>query len=213
MIYAVGVKLIMPFHSSHILLIKLLKYFKYPYINYKFVVDKSKLRHILYYILKLLDPAMSKSDNTKEKRLRDQGALNPHPERVTVPEFQHDTFFDPRDIVQVKYEMLRLVERDGVSKLDAAKRFGFSRPTFYQAKAAFDQLGLEGLLPQQRGPKGAHKLDVQVMAFIDKHLDENGLVPALALAELIEDEFQLHVHPRSIERALQRKKKRQQKQN
>lgn len=165
------------------------------------------MRHIFNYAFTLLTPVMSKHDDTKEKRLKSQGVLNPHPERVTAPEFQHDAFFDPRDIVQVKYEMLRLVERDGVSKTDAATRFGFSRPTFYQAKAAFDRLGLEGLLPQQRGPKGAHKLDAQMMAFIDKQVDENGSIRSRVLAQLIEEEFQLRVHPRSIERAIQRKKK------
>ncbi len=150
---------------------------------------------------------MTQHEDNKATRLKEQGALNPHPERVSAPEFQCDTFFDPQDIVQVKYEMLRLVEHDGVSKLDAAERFGFSRPTFYQAKADFDRQGLEGLLPQQRGPKGAHKLDEAVMAFIDTHVEENGPMRARKLAKLIETEFQLKVHPRSIERALRRKKK------
>jgi hypothetical protein len=37
--------------------------------------------------------------------------LNPSPERVTDELFQE--FFDPRDLVQVKYEMLRRVQTEG----------------------------------------------------------------------------------------------------
>ncbi|MGQ7848847.1 helix-turn-helix domain-containing protein, partial [Granulosicoccus sp. 3-233] len=94
---------------------------------------------------------------------------------------------------------------------EAAERFGLSRPTLYQAQAAYDRDGLAGLLPRQRGPKGAHKLDARIMAFIDSHIDEGGPIQARRLALLVEAEFGLQVHPRSIERALQRKKKRQQK--
>ena len=151
---------------------------------------------------------MAKRGNTKSDRLKAAGILNPQAERVQAAEFQIDTFFDPRDLVQVKYEMLRMVRQDGASKADAAERFGMSRPTFYQAQAAYERDGLVGLLPRQRGPKGAHKLDTKIMEFIDSHLDEDGPIQAPRLALLVEAEFGLQVHPRSIERALQRKKKR-----
>jgi len=151
---------------------------------------------------------LSKRD-PKAARLKALGVLNPHPERVQVPAFQVDTFFDPRDLLQVKYEMLRMVQVDGASKADAASVFGLSRPTYYQAEAAYTREGLAGLLPRQRGPKGAHKLDARLMAFIEAHLAEHGPVGARRLAQIIQTEFRLNVHPRSIERALARKKKRQ----
>lgn len=150
---------------------------------------------------------MSKSD-PKTTRLKTLGVLNSHPERVQAPEFEVDTFFDPRDLVQVKYEMLRRVQVDGVSKVDAANLFGVSRPTYYQAETAYAREGLAGLLPRQRGPKGAHKLTPRLMRFIENHLAEHGPVGASQLAQLIQTEFGLTVHPRSIERALARKKKR-----
>jgi transposase len=142
-------------------------------------------------------------------RLKALGVLNPHPERVQAPEFQVDTFFDPRDLVQVKYEMLRMVQVDGASKVDAADTFGVSRPTYYQAEAAYALKGLAGLLPRQRGPKGAHKLTARLMTFIETHLVEHGPLGARRLAQVIQTEFGLTVHPRSIERALARKKKHQ----
>ena len=146
--------------------------------------------------------------NTKHERLEQQGALNRHPERVNAPQFQVGSFFDPNDLVQVKYEMLRQVTHEGTTKAEAAAMYGMSRPTFYQAEAAFAQEGITGLLPHRRGPKGAHKLTAEVVAFIEARLAEEPTLRARALARVIETELTLSVHPRSIERALARKKKR-----
>ena len=151
---------------------------------------------------------MTKHD-PKTERLRVLGALNRQPERVLAPWFVPDTFFDPRDLVQVKYEMLRLVQVEGASKADAAALFGVSRPTFYQAEAAFDKGGLAGLMPRRRGPKGAHKLDQHLMDFIAAYQHKRGRVGARELADVIDKELGISVHPRSIERAMARKKKRQ----
>jgi len=144
----------------------------------------------------------------KEERLRRDGSLNAHAERVRAAWFATSPFFDARDLVQVKYEMLRHVSAEGASKAEAAALFGVSRPTFYQAEAAFARGGLSGLLPRQRGPKGAHKLSAQVMAFVDERLREEGPISAAKLAQRIADRFGISVHPRSIERAMARKKKR-----
>jgi transposase len=145
----------------------------------------------------------------KSTRLKALGVLNPHPERVQAPSFQAGTFFDPRDLVQVKYEMLRRVQVEGASKSEAATLFDVSRPTYYQAEAAYAREGLAGLLPRQRGPKGAHKLDAEIMAFLETYQAEYGPTGARQLVQVLQAEFGLRVHPRSIERALARKKKHQ----
>ena len=67
--------------------------------------------------------------------------------------------------------------------------------------------GLAGLLPRSRGPKGAHKLTAEVMAFIEEHLPNDGEMHARSLAQQIEAELGLSIHPRSIERAIMHKKK------
>ncbi|MCY1200059.1 Helix-turn-helix domain protein [compost metagenome] len=149
---------------------------------------------------------MTKPD-PKHERLKRLGVLNPHPERVRAPWFQSGDFFDTNDLIQVKYEMLRHVSVDGASKADAAALFGMSRPTFYQAEAAFAREGLAGLVPKQRGPKGAHKLNAEVMAFVEQHVEGDGFIHARTLAERLEAELGISVHPRSIERAIARKKK------
>ena len=149
---------------------------------------------------------MARSDHSedKEAHLSAHGALNPRPEGVNDEEFSSSEFFDARDLVQVKYEMLRRVEQEGrsVSKVSAA--FGFSRPSFYQARAALTERGLPGLLPKRRGPKGAHKLTEEVMEFIEQALAEDGSLRGPQLAEKIRDRFGVSIHPRSIERGLAR---------
>ena len=145
---------------------------------------------------------------TKRDRLRQLGALNPRPEAVRASWFRESSFFDPLDLVQVKYEMLRHVIADGASKADAATLFGLSRPTYYQAESAFEREGIAGLLPHTRGPKSAHKLTGEVMRLIEEHHNANAQLQARPLAELIHAKLGISVHPRSIERAVARKKKR-----
>ncbi len=144
----------------------------------------------------------------KADRLKENDSLNLHPERVRAEHFRDSAFFDPRDLVQVKYEMLREVSHEGASKVHAAATYGMSRQAFYQALNAFTLGGIAGLLPGQRGPKGAHKLTDEVVAFIEQQQAEDPGLHARALAATLRERLNLDVHPRSIERALARKKKR-----
>ena len=139
--------------------------------------------------------------------LRQQGCLNPHPEQVTDELFQAREFFDPRDLVQVKYEMLRRVQTEGLSVSRSAAAFGFSRPSFYQAQETFQQGGLPALMPQKRGPKQAHKLSAEVLGFIREARQEDPSLRPAALVSRIQDRYGITVHPRSIERALVRSQK------
>ena len=148
----------------------------------------------------------------KVQALREQGVLNPHPERVRDEGFLQEDFFDARDLVQVKYEMLRRVKVEGSPISHVAKSFGFSRPAFYQAQSAFDGQGVPGLVPKRRGPKGGHKLNEEVMAFVEGLLEEDGGLKSDELSRRVEAEYGVQVHRRSIERALKlRQKKRREK--
>jgi len=69
---------------------------------------------------------MAKSKDAKSKALGEHGSLNPRPQDVKDELFQGSEFFDPHDIVQVKYEMLRRVRVDRVSVTRATQAFGFS---------------------------------------------------------------------------------------
>ena len=155
--------------------------------------------------------ARPKSSNRKLEALKQRGCLHPHPERVKDPLFGQDGFFDPRDSVQVKYEMVRRVRIDGISVAACAATFGFSRPSFYQARAALERAGIQGLVPAKPGPRSAHKLSEEIVAYLEEQL---ALTPGLAsrdLTQLVQQRFGKRVHPRSVERALARRgKKRQQ---
>jgi transposase len=143
----------------------------------------------------------------KQRRLRQQATLNPRPEAITHPLFRGSEFFDPDDLLQVKYEMLRLVSVEKRPVSDAAKIFGFSRPSFYQAQAAFALGGLAGLIPQKPGPRSGHKLTPTVMEFLtEARVAEPSLRPE-RLASLVKKNFGVQVHPRSIERQFLRQKK------
>ncbi len=148
------------------------------------------------------DPAAKKA-----QLLQESGTLNRHLERVTDELFQQHSFFDRADQVQVKYEMLRRVEKKQRSVSRAARDFGFSRRHFYVIQKHFAERGFAALMPKKRGPRGAHKLDAAVMAFVAQTLDVEPTLKASALARRIQARFHLKVHPRSIERALARKKK------
>lgn len=103
--------------------------------------------------------------------------------------------------------MLRRVQVDGLSITEAAKAFGFSRPSFYQAQAMLAQRGLPGLIRRRPGPQHPSKLSDEVVAYLEDQLALDALLRAPALAERILERFGLSVHPRSVERALRRRKK------
>ncbi len=138
--------------------------------------------------------------------LRESGTLNPRPAGVADETFRASDFFDARDVVQVKYEMLRRVRVERTLVTRAAEAFGVSRPTFYQAQGAFAQAGLGGLVPRKRGRRRAHKLTPEVMVYVTEA--RAGERPSTAaLVQQIKERFGVTVHPRSVERALARAEK------
>lgn len=144
----------------------------------------------------------------KRETLRRHGTLNPRPETVTHPLFQNSEFFDPEDLLQVKYEMLRQVQIEANSISDSARAFGFSRPSFYQAQSVFQREGIVGLFPRKRGPQRGHKLTDEMMEFIAQQRSQDPSLSPQQLAQAVQKRFQVQVHPRSIERRLQQEKKR-----
>ena len=151
-------------------------------------------------------PMKKKSKSLKVEALLEEGTLNPTPEHVRDPKFQNNEFFDPHDIVQVKYEMLRRVSAESASVSAATEEYGVSRPTYYQTKASFDKAGIAGLVPQKRGPRGPHKFRGEALAFVQQQLVAGEPVRARELAKLVRQKFDLNIHPRTIERAVAGKK-------
>jgi transposase len=151
--------------------------------------------------------AKPKPDPYKKSILKKHNTFHARAQEVTDKLFQEYDFFDPQDLLQVKYEMLRRVRIDGLSIIQAVQAFGFSRPAFYKAMKAFDQYGLWGLLPAKKGPRRSHKLSQTVMDFIACKREQDPSLKVQDLVILLQEEFGFRVHPRSIERALQRAEK------
>jgi transposase len=151
--------------------------------------------------------AKTQPPDPKLDALRRHGSLNPHPGRVQDPLFATTVFFDARDLVQVKYEMVRRVRVDGHPVSRSAAAFGVSRPTLYQAQAALTRGGLAALVPKKPGPRRAHKLSPEVVDFLHRARAEAPALRAPELARRVRVQFGRTVHPRSIERALARRGK------
>lgn len=140
----------------------------------------------------------------KAEALRAARTLNPRPETVSDPAFADSEFLDPRDVVQVKYEMVRRVRVDGEAVSRSAVTFGFSRPSFYEAAAALDAEGLAGLVPRRPGPRRAHKLTDEIVGAARAALEADPSLRTGDLVAMISERFAISVHPRSVERALAR---------
>src|ERR1700683_2863162 len=162
--------------------------------------------HFVYGQRRTLVPDSPTAKRSKASALAEDGTLNPAPRKVNDPKFREESFFDPRDIVQVKYEMLRRVSVDKMSVTQVSDEYGVTRPTFYQAKADFEGAGIAGLVPRKRGPRGPHKIQSEVLAFLKAQVSPGEPIRARELTNLVRGEFGLDVHPRTIERALGVKK-------
>jgi len=143
-------------------------------------------------------------EDAKVRALRAERSLNPRPEAVSDERFASSEFLDARDLVQVKYEMVRRARVDGEPVSRAAAAFGLSRPSFYAAQRALDEGGLRALVPARPGPRRAHKLSEGIVAFARERLEADPALRPGELVEVIAERFGVRVHPRSVERALAR---------
>ncbi len=146
--------------------------------------------------------APRKRTDPKAQSLRQHGALHRHPEKVTDPSFLSDDFFDPKDLVQVKYELVRRVRIDGSPVSGACAAFGLTRPVFYKTRAALDREGLPGLIPKKPGPRRRHKLTAETLQFLAEERKKDGSLRPRDLARLVTERFGVVIHPRTIERTL-----------
>jgi transposase len=142
------------------------------------------------------------TNTTKHEEMRNNGSFNHRAQNVSAEIFTNSSFFDKHDLIQVKYEMLRAVEKDQRDVSSVSEAFGFSRVSFYQIKKEFDENGVAGLISKKRGPKGSRKLNQADIEFA-KNLA--GLTKAQILTRL-KEERGVEVSKRTLERQLNVKK-------
>lgn len=143
---------------------------------------------------------MSKIDTLKEN-----GTFNADSNSVKADEFLHGIFFDPNDLVQVKYEMLRSVEKKEFSISEAAEKYGLSRQTYYVNKSAIESGGLAALAPKKTGPKGGYKLKDEGRRFIDDYISEHPGASPHEINAAMAAGTGIAVHDRTVTRYLSKK--------
>lgn len=143
-------------------------------------------------------------DSREEKRqiLKQARALNEHPEQVRAPLFSRHPFFDPYDKVQVKYELLRAREVEGVSLTEACRRYGFTRESFRHILARFQAEGISGLFDRKRGRRGPVKATEAVRAFLRAERERQDHPSVQQLIERCHSELGVNVSRRTVFRIL-----------
>ena len=138
------------------------------------------------------------SETTRLRALIEAGLVHPNPAAVRSPLFIGGAgFFLASDKVQVKYEMLRAHLAEEMPVTEAAAAHGYSRATFYLVSAAFEELGMTGLLDERRGRRGPVKLRPEIVEFIRA----DPAVSGAQIAEQVADRFGVRLHRRTVERA------------
>lgn len=141
---------------------------------------------------------------SKQEEMRRNGSFNHRADNVTAEIFKNSNFFDAHDLIQVKYEMLRTVEKDLREVSSTSEAFGFSRVSFYQIKKEYEENGIIGLMPKKRGPKGSRKISSGDIEFA------RGLLGTHTKAQIVQrlkDERGVEISKRTLERQLSVKKK------
>ena len=141
---------------------------------------------------------------TKDATLKETGCFNNNHNNVTANIFISNPFFDKRDVVQVKYEMVRAVSNGEGNITEIASAYGFSRKSYYQASKAFELGGLYALAPQKKGPKRPSKLNSEVTEFINAFTEGHKNANSIEIADALEAEKGVRLHPRTIYRHLKK---------
>jgi len=146
---------------------------------------------------------MSGSNAVKSQEMRKNGSFNHRATAVSAEIFKNSYFFDAHDLIQVKYEMLRAVEKDHREVASTSADFGFSRVSFYHIKKEYDESGIVGLIPKKRGPKGSRKMNGGDVEFA-KNLVDTHTKAQIVLR--LKEERGVEVSKRTLERQLSVKK-------
>ena len=141
----------------------------------------------------------------KQDILLENGTFNRNYAKVTEHRFISDNFYDPKDLAQVKYEMLRAVRESKVSVDEISVKYGFSRAGFYKVKNSFEKEGLSAFVSNKSGPRSAWKLTKEYQRFIDGCLSENPEASSGEIVSMLKRERGLEISKRTVERYRNRK--------
>ena len=140
----------------------------------------------------------------KLKFLEKEGLLNQKPDRISHSLFKTNDFFDPLDLLQVRYEMIRYVKVDGYSVAKACRIFGFSREYYYKLGRMFSERGFVGLLGAPSGRRPLIALNQELVNFIiHKKLEEPNL-SGDNICKQIKKSYYVECSTRTVERIIEK---------
>lgn len=144
---------------------------------------------------------MPRGQPDKRRALQQEGVLHPVQRRVRAPLFwEHPAFFDARDELQVKYEMLRAHFVEGRPVTAACAAFGYSRQTFYILQRRFGRRGIAGLRDGRPGRVGPSKCTPDVVAFLRAQRAAHPDLSTPDLVARLAGERGVRLHRRTVER-------------
>lgn len=140
----------------------------------------------------------------KKRFLEQEGLINPKPERVSHLLFETLDFFDPLDLPQVRYEMIRVARVENVSVAEACKLFGFSREYFYKLERAFMARGYVALIGSTMGRRPIIALNQEVVNFIVHRKIEEPKLSGENLRKEIQRLYNVDCSRRTVERIVEK---------
>jgi transposase len=141
--------------------------------------------------------------DTKKEFLKKEGLLNPKPQRVSESLFETIDFFDPFDLPQVRYEMIRSARVEEIPVAQACKLFGFSREYFYKFERAFRERGYVAMLGSTVGRRPIIALNQEILTFIAQRKLEQSTISGEKLRQEIQRLYKVDCSRRTVERIIE----------
>ena len=151
---------------------------------------------------------MARRDDGKTRALAASRTLNRDPEKVTDPAFAPGSFFDPADLVQVKYEMVRRSETDGVPVPQRPRRRSGSPASAVYGQVGAGRAGPGRADPGQARSQGRPQAHREVVDLLEELLAADATLRSGELAAQAAQRIGISVHPARCERALSRRRRR-----
>ncbi len=142
--------------------------------------------------------------NKKNEFLEKEGLLNPKPERISASLFADTDFFDPLDLPQVRYEMLRSARIEKTPVTKSCELFGFSREYFYKLERIFMARGLVSLLGAPKGRRPLIAINQEIVNFIVHQKIDNPKLSGEDLRNRIRKLYKIDCSRRTVERIIEK---------
>ena len=142
----------------------------------------------------------------KEAFLKANHTFNFRNDKVIASRFIESDLYASRDLLQVRYELVRSIEEGDIALDEVPDKYGVSSVTAKRYVRSFKEGGMIALVPEQKGPKGPSSLDDEALRFIDSYIAEHPKASGRKVHEALESERHLGISKRTVERYLSSKK-------